>query len=148
MCTRCVKSDLSISNENQAKWFLPRRLTYLRHCAIIVVVMFTYKSANHLCSKTWISHVVHDTPHNSTKREITYHGFLTNVSLLEFLVSKRSSRKPFRAGEWKIYTAMWNHSYEVAENTPLITNRIWGPYIYVTGQVTVFHHTDRPLAGK
>ena len=148
MRTRCVKSDLSISNENQAEWFLPRRLTYLRHGAIMVVVMFTYKSANHLCSKTWISHVVHDTPHNSTKREITCHGFLTNVSLLEFLVSKRSSRKPFRAGEWKIYTAMWNHSYEVAENTPLITNRIWGPYIYVTGQVTVFHHTDRPLAGK
>ena len=79
MCTRCVKSDLSISNENQAKWFLPRRLTYLRHGAIIVVVMFTYKSANYLCSKTWISHEVPDTPHKSTKREITYHGFLRNL---------------------------------------------------------------------
>ena len=86
MCTRCVKSDLSISNENQAKWFLPRRLTYLRHGAIIVVVMFTYKSANHLCSKTWISHVVHDMPYKSTKREIIYHCFLRKVPLLEFLV--------------------------------------------------------------
>ena len=76
MRTRCVKSDLSISNENQAKWFLPKRLTYVHHDAIMVVAMFTYKSANYLRSKTWISHEVHDTPHKSTKREITYHGFL------------------------------------------------------------------------
>lgn len=99
MRTRCVKSDLSISNENEAKWFLPRRLTYLHHDAIMVVVMFTYKSANYLCSKTWISHEVHDTPHKSTKREITYHGFFKNVPVLEFLVSERSWRKPFRASE-------------------------------------------------
>ena len=79
MRTGCVKSDISISNENQGKWFLPRRLTYLRHDAIIVVVMFTYKSTNYLCSKTWISHEVPDTPHKSTKREITYHGFLRNL---------------------------------------------------------------------
>ena len=128
MRTGCVKSDISISNENQGKWFLPRRLTYLRHDAIIVIVMFTYKSTNYLCSKTWISHEVPDTPHKSTKREITYHGFLRNLFFIRVFgirtfVEETISSKRVKDLHIDVKSPLWSR-----KNIPLIANRIWGPY--------------------